>query len=592
MSAIDDVKQRIDIVEVIGQYTKLSKAGKTFRALCPFHQEKNPSFYVYPEQQSWHCFGVCNTGGDVFSFVMRKQGIDFGEALRDLAGRAGVVLPARPEPGGDSTEKPRVFEVNKAAAHYFQEQLGTRAGEKARSYATGRGLSPQTLLDFQLGYSPDGWEGLKLDLTGKDVPEAELLNAGLIIKTEAGQTHDRFRHKLMFPIADIRGRITGFGARVLDDSLPKYINSPQTPVFDKSGTLYGINLASEAIRGQELAVIVEGYMDVIVAHQYGFKNVVATMGTAVTEKQINIMKKLTPNIAFALDADAAGDEATLRSLGFENTLGVRLSVIILPRGKDPDEVIKADAAVWQGLVAAAIPIVDFAFQAALVGLDLNKTPEKSLVVDRLLPLVAGIEDPIRQAHYLQKLAQLLKVSERTVEAALARLKSKSIRAKAVEPPIVKPALGSFLSSPVEEYCLALLLHYPDLRKQDEGLMPEHFENSENQEIFIAWRNNENTEAVKAGLAPEIREHLDRLLNRELLSDRIEQKYTGCVLDLKAKYLRSRLRKIEAVLTHEAESGGSAAELTKLRELDNEDSRRLTEVLACRKQMRLEQRGSN
>jgi DNA primase len=590
MSAIDDVKQKIDIVEVIGQYTKLTKAGKTFRALCPFHQEKNPSFYVYPEQQSWHCFGSCNTGGDVFSFVMKKQGLDFSEALHELAGRAGVVLPTHPEPG-DGAEKQRLFDINAAAARYFQGQLDTQAGEKARGYATGRGLTPQTLLDFQLGYSPGGWEGLKQELTGKDVPEAELLNAGLLIKTDAGQTHDRFRNKLMFAIADTRGRITGFGARVLDDSLPKYINSPQTPVFDKSGTLYGIHLAAEAIRTQELAIIVEGYLDVIVAHQYGFKNVVATMGTAVTEKHMNTLKRLTPNIAFALDPDAAGDEATLRTREYENTLGVRLSVIILPRGKDPDEVIKADPAVWQNLVAAAVPIVDFAFQSALSGLDLAKTTDLSLAVDRLLPIVAGIEDPIRQAHYLQRLAQLLKVSERTVEAALARLKVKPARVKTAEPPPAKPAPGSFLSSPVEEYCLELLLHHPELRNQEEGLLPEHFENSENQEIFTAWRNNENPEVMRAGLAPEIQEHLDRLLKREQLSDRIEQKYTGCVLDLKAKYLRSRLTKIEAVLTHEAESGGSAAELTKLRELDNEDSRRLTEVLARRKQMRLEQRGS-
>jgi DNA primase len=588
MSAIDDVKQKIDIVDVIGQYTKLTKAGKTFRALCPFHQEKNPSFYVYPEQQSWHCFGACNTGGDVFSFVMKKQGFDFGEALRELAGRAGVVLPTHPEPG-DGAEKQRLFEINAAAARYFQGQLDTKAGEKARGYATGRGLTPQTLLDFQMGYSPDGWEGLKQDLTGKDVPETELLSAGLIIKTDAGQTHDRFRNKLMFAIADIRGRITGFGARVLDDSLPKYVNSPQTPVFDKSGTLYGIHLAAEAIRAQELAVIVEGYLDVIVAHQYGFKNVVATMGTAVTEKHINILKRLTPNIAFALDADAAGDEATLRTLEYENTLGVRLSVIILPRGKDPDEVIKADAAGWQNLVANAIPIVEFAIKTFTTGVDTHSVTDQTIALNKIFSIISPIKDPITKGHYFNLSAQLLKLNLKSVIEAFSGY-NKTVEHK-TKNETVTAALKPHFSSPVEEYCLELLLHHPELREQDEGLLPEHFENSENQEIFIAWRNNENPEAVRAGLAPEIQEHYDRLLKRELLSDRIEQKYTGCVLDLKAKYLRSRLTKIEAVLTHEAESGGSAAELTKLRELDNEDSRRLTEVLARRKQMRLEQRGS-
>jgi len=588
MGVIDEVKQRIDIVDVIGQYAKLTKSGRTFRALCPFHSEKNPSFFVYPEQQSWHCFGACNTGGDVFSFVMKKQGVDFGEALRLLAQRAGVNIPSRFEPGGEGEEKQKLFQVNEAAAQYFHNLLlNSTAGEKAKSYILGRGLLPKTATDFQLGYSLDSWDALRQYLANKGYTEAELLSAGLIVEAEGGKTHDRFRHKLMFPIFDPRGHITGFGARALDDSLPKYINSPQTPLFDKSSTLYGINLAKDAIRQQNRAVIVEGYLDVITAHQNGFSNVVASMGTSITEKQVSILKRLSKNIALALDADVAGEEAMLRCVGYENTLDAEVRVIIMPGGKDPDDVIKDDAKAWQELVKQALPIVDYTFNMVTAGLDLNKASGKSQAVDKLLPIIAEIKDPIRQAHYLQKLAELLKVSERSIEAALARIKPKPGRAPKQEAAISQQP---FLSSRKEEYCLELLLQHPGLRDRSESLLPEYFENSENREIFIAWQQSDKIELVRERLEPEIHQHLESLLNRELLADKIEQKYAECVLDLREKYHRSLISKIGAVLALEAELGGGAAELAKLKELDITANTQLAEVLTQKNQMRLEQRG--
>jgi DNA primase len=589
MGAIDEIKQRIDIVDVVSQYAKLTKSGRTFRALCPFHSEKNPSFFVYPEQQSWHCFGACNTGGDVFSFIMKKQGIDFGEALRQLAQRAGVTLPSRAEAGGESKEKQKLFQINEAAAQYFHEQLNSKAGEKAKAYLQKRGLAEKTTTDFKLGYSPEQWEALKQHFTKTGYTEAELLSAGLIIEAEGGKTHDRFRNKLMFPIADSRGRITGFGARVLDDSVPKYVNSPQTPVFDKSSTLYSINLARDAIRQQNLALIVEGYMDVLTARQNGFSNVVASMGTAVTEKQVSILKSLTKNMVFALDADAAGQEAMLRCVGYENTLDAEVKVIILPKGKDPDDVIKEDAKAWQKLLEEALPIVDYTFNMATAGLDLTTASGKSQAGDRLLPIIAEIKNPIRQAHYLQKLAQLLGVSERSIEAALARIKPRPARARA--PKLEAPAARQpLLSSPIEEYCLALLLQYPELRNSAKELLPEYFENSENREIFIAWQESDKIELVREKLGPEIHEHLESLLTRKLLGDKIEQKYAECVLRLREKYYRSLNMKIQQVLALEAEAGGTTAELAKLGELNMEANTRLAEVLAERNRMRLEQRG--
>ncbi len=589
MSVIDEVKQRIDIVDVVGQYTKLTKAGRTFRALCPFHSEKNPSFFVYPEQQSWHCFGACNTGGDVFSFVMKKQGIDFGEALRLLAQRAGVTIPSKFEPGGESKERQKLYELSEAAAQYFHSQLNSAAAKKAKAYLLKRGLSEKTIADFQLGYSPDKWEALKQHLINKGYTEAELLSAGLIAEGEGGKSHDRFRNRLIFPIPDSRGRITGFGARVLDDSLPKYVNSPQTPLFDKSGTLYGINLAKDAIRQQDLAIIVEGYMDVITAHQNGFSNVVASMGTSVTEKQVSILKKLSKNTAFALDADAAGNEATLRAVGYENTLDAEVKVIIMPRGQDPDNVIKEDAKAWQKLIEEALPIVDYTFNMVTAELDLTKASGKSQAVDKLLPIVAEIKNPIRQAHYLQKLAQLLKVSEKSIEAALARIRPKQARIKPLK--LEAPAISQpLLSSPKEEYCLELLLQHPELKNSAQELLPEYFENSENREIFIAWKQSDKIESVKEKLGPEIHEHLESLLTRQLLSDKIEQKYAECALDLREKYYRSLIRKTGEVLALEAESGGGAAELAKLKELDITANTQLAEVLAQKNRIKLGQRG--
>jgi DNA primase len=589
MSAVDEVKQRTDIVEVIGRDVTLTKAGKTFKGLCPFHAEKNPSFYVYPEQQSWHCFG-CNNGGDVFSFIMKKQNIDFSEALRQLAQKAGVVIPTKFEPGMESEEKQKLYQVNQAAAQYFHNLLiNSPAGKKALGYVARRGFTEQTIKDFQLGYSLDSWESLKKYLLEREYTEKEMLTAGLIIEPEGKKTHDRFRNKLMFPIFDVRGRVTGFGGRALDDSLPKYTNSPQTPLFDKSGTIYGINLAKDAIREKDTAVIVEGYMDVITTHQSGFKNAVASMGTAVTERQVNILKRLTRNLSLALDADAAGEEAMLRTVGYENTLDTEVKVIILPEGKDPDDVIKEDVKVWEKLVAAAVPIVDYTFDMATAGLDLTTAKGKASARDKLLPVIGEIRDNVRRAHYMQKLANLLNVSERDLEADLARLRPKQFSRQVKTPPTPAPARPT-VSSPREEYCLALLLQHPELKSQDAGLLPEHFENSENKEIFIAWRRSAKIDSIRKKLEPAIHEHLDSLATRKILSNNLEQKYAQCALDLREKFYRSLKSKQEAVLALEAQSGGTAAELAKLRELGIEVDRQLAEVVAQKSRRRLKQGG--
>lgn len=420
MTVISEVKQKTDIVEVVSDYVSLQKAGRNFKALCPFHSEKHPSFFVFPEQQTWHCFGACGTGGDVFSFIMKREGGDFSQALRLLAQRAGITLssPER-QTSAEDKEKERLLQINEAAAEFYHHLLlNGKAGEPARSYLSHRKVALESVNRFHLGFSPDSWEALKNFLVGKGYEEKELLKAGLIIEKEGGGSYDRFRNRLMFPIYDIQGRVTGFGARALDESLPKYINSPQTSIFDKSSSLYAIDKASSAIRQKNLIIIVEGYMDAIAAHQHGFQNVVASMGTSLTEKQVDVAKRLSKNIALALDADAAGEEATLRSaemlaqsldkkvipvptwsglVKYENIIDTEIKVIPLPRGKDPDEVIGEDPTLWQNLVEQAPPMLDFAFHSVISKVDINKVKDKSLAIQKLLPLVGEIKDPLRQA---------------------------------------------------------------------------------------------------------------------------------------------------------------------------------------------------
>ncbi|MFC1873771.1 DNA primase [Chloroflexota bacterium] len=563
MSAIDEVKEKTDIVEIIGQHTKLTKSGRNFRGLCPFHSENRPSFFVYPEQQSWHCFGACSTGGDAFSFLMKKEGIDFGEALRLLAERTGVTLPSRSVKDTGKDKNEGLFKITEVAAQYFHNLLlNSPSAAKARDYVTGRGISPKTVTDFQLGFSLESWEALKQYLLEKGYQENELLEAGLIIATEEGRTYDRFRNRLMFPISDARGHITGFGARALDDSLPKYLNSPQTPLFDKSATIYGINLATTAIRQQNAVVIVEGYMDAMTAHQNDFTNVVAAMGTAVTEKQLSTLKRLSKNMVLALDADTAGEEAMLRCVDYENSLDTEIKVAILPSGRDPDDVIREDTKTWQHLLDEALPVVDYTINMVTARLDLSTAIDKSLARDRLLTIIAEIKDSTRRDHYLNRLSELIGTSYRNLEDDVSRILS-TRKNKKQKPETLKRAVPSPLSSPLEEYCLALLLQHPILKKQTVDLLPEYFENSANREIFIAWQQADDPGLLKDRLDATLWEHLDALANREILASQLELKYADCTRNLRRKYLQKLEAQRAEIFALEVESGGSGADLAKL-----------------------------
>jgi DNA primase len=585
MSVITEVKQRLDVVEFISEYVTLQKAGRNFKGLCPFHTEKHPSFFVFPEQQSWHCFGACGTGGDIFSFIMKREGIDFGQALRILAQRGGVTLGSHEAPSKAEDEKrERLFQSNEAAAEYYYHILSaTRAGATARDYLTKRKVMPETIKEFRVGFSPDAWETIKNYLLGKGYTEKELVEAGLVIEKEGGGSYDRFRNRLVFPICDIQGRVAGFGARVLDDSLPKYINSPQTPIFDKSNSLYGIDKAKFVIKKRDSVIIVEGYMDVLTAHQHDWQNVVGSMGTSLTEKQVEGIKRLTNNITLALDADLAGEEATLRGKAILAYSNIEANVILLPPGKDPDEVIGEEPVLWQKLVGQAMPIMDFAFQSVISKVDINKARGKSLAVQKLLPSIHEIKDPAQRFHYVEKLARALKIERSGLEVALQKLKGGKERPQLGKPTEQSDLVRQSVSSPLEERCLALLVQYPELRHSAQELSPEHFEFTENREVFVEWQHSSDIPNLETKLDTSLLEHLYYLVNKNLppniqKSERTRHRdLAQCILRLQEKLSRKLEAEKEATLEIERERGGISSELAKLEEQGLDSGLKLQEV---------------
>ncbi len=522
MDAISEIKARLDIVEVVGQYVPLQKAGRYYRALCPFHSERTPSFYVSPERQSWHCFGACHTGGDVFSFIMRKEGVGFGEALRILAQRAGVELPSRRSPQ-EEARRQRLYQAHEAAVEFYHRLLlQDISAAPARRYLEGRGIDEATARRFMLGYSPPGWDALLRHLRARGFREEELVEGGLLVSGE-GRAWDRFRGRLMIPIWDEGGRPVGFGSRALDDSHPKYLNTPQTPIFDKGGLLYLLDRARDEIRRTGCAVVVEGYMDAIAAHQAGFTNVVASMGTALTERQVRALRRYGRRLVLALDADAAGAEAVMRGhqvveaaqeeavpqltwrglVRFQGSTGIDLRVAVLPPGHDPDDVIRQSPARWRELVEEAEPVLDYRFRRAQEDKDLRDPAARSQLVQELLPLVGAVAEPVLRAHYLQRLSRLALVREEDLAAMLARQ-----RGARGSPPQQE---GQRPLDP-ERLLLALLLRYPELREEAAGLPESLFWDGANKEVFRAWKEAQNLAQLAQALPEELRDYADGLIS--------------------------------------------------------------------------------
>ncbi len=561
MSVVDDIKARLDIVDTVSGYVALQKAGRNFKALCPFHTEKTPSFVVSPERQSWRCFGACATGGDAFSFVMRSENLEFADALRLLARKTGVEL------GPSSGEKrDGLYTANAEAARFYQDVLKSPQGEQAREYLQERGLSAEAAKRFQLGYSPPG-NALKEHLARLDVSEDDALKAGLLRQNEeGGPSRDFFYNRLMFPIHDRQGRVIGFGARALGDAMPKYINTPQTPVFNKSDTVYALHLASEGIRSEGVGVVVEGYMDAIAAHEFGYANVVASMGTALTERQVSQLRSLASSFVLALDADAAGQEATLRSLESSwrivsrqsapsgSALGVgtiwrepiTLRIAPLPAGTDPDALIRGDRAAWERVIEGATPLVEYLVPAMASRFDLTTGQGKAQAAQAVFPFIASTGNAFDQERYTRLLADALGVSREALLASVSPARaapagrSAPRRRDSAAPGMSADRLAVDPSRSLDERALALLLSRPELSEHAQDLSPELFRHTEDRELFQRLRDGGAAEQFEESLDETLRERIAHLLRREPEpADRrqSEDAFKQCVARLRIRQLK-------------------------------------------------------
>jgi DNA primase len=623
MTPIDEIKARIDIVELVSETVQLRRSGKSHTGFCPFHANtRTPAFVVFPESGTWRCFGQCNEGGDIFKFVMKKEGWDFPEALRFLADKAGVDLkPPTPEEQAAAEEHAHLRELLEEAVTYYRHQLlNTPAGRNALDYLQNkRGLTLETIEAFGIGYAPNAWEAGLNYFRSKGFRTEDLSEAGLITERQTGESggdhgqqrsgyYDRFRQRVMFPIRDERSRMAGFGARVLNpDDLPKFLNSPQTPVFDKGRLLYGLDRARKAIRAQDQVVIVEGYLDVIALHQAGYSNVVSPMGTALTEQQLFLLKRFSRRIVLALDPDAAGNQATLRGLqvarqamghesepifdvrglmSYEARLQADIRVTTLPDGMDPDEIVARDAQEWGRIVERARPIVEHVMETLASGRDLDDPKVKIEIANQVLPLIQEAPNPIERDTYRQRLARLLRVDERTLlevgprterpRPSARRQASKTAEARPA--PAVESLSQSGMSVyALESHCLGVLLRHPDLlyrvdrQLQEAGLgrlTADDFQHSDHQDIFRLLQESidqdvaEPINFVMNSLSLPMMELADGLLERTTRLDpneeRVREDILRGLLDLRQRRLRQDIDYLRFLIEESQDQGDMKA----------------------------------
>ena len=614
MSSIDEIKSRIDIVDLVSETVQLRRSGKSYTGFCPFHpNSRTPAFVVFPESGTWRCFGQCNDGGDIFKFVMKKENWDFPEALHYLAERAGVQLkPPSPQEQAAAEEHDELRSLLEEAVRFYRHHLlNTAAGKEALAYLREkRGLKEETLDAFGLGYAPGGWELTTQYFKGKGYSEDMLLACGLVTQGESGNIYDRFRHRVMFPIRDERGRMAGFGARILNpEDVPKFLNSPQTAIFDKGRLLYGLDRARKTIRSQDQAVIVEGYLDVIALHQAGFSNAVSPMGTALTETQLYLLKRFSRRIILALDSDAAGDKATLRGLQIarqamdheaelvfdargllhqEARLQADIRVSVLPTGLDPDEVVNRDPAEWERLIKEARPIVIHVMETLAAGQDMDDPKVKNEIAARVLPLIDDVPNPIERDTYRQRLARLLRVNESALMQSESRPAGRGRTGRsspAGQPGSRRSQVGGTPASQavnvpssmstylLEAHILGVLLRRPDLLYQVDRALQESrlnrmtvddFQHGDNQAMFRLLQQSidqdiaEPFNYVVNSLSLPMMELADGILARTTRLDpndeRVLEDALRGILDLRRRSVRQEIEYMRFLFQEAQEQG--------------------------------------
>ena len=612
MSTIDEIKARIDITDLVSETVQLRRSGKSYSGFCPFHANtRTPAFVVFPETGTWRCFGQCNEGGDIFRFVMKKEGWDFSEALKFLADKAGVQLkPPTPAEQAQVEEHDALRALLEEAVTFYRHNLiNTPAGRQALEYLHRRGLSDATIEKFGLGYAPNSWEAALTHFKSKGHNERNLLESGLVSERQAEEgtsqegrrMYDRFRHRIMFPIRDERGRMAGFGARILNpEDVPKFLNSPQTPVFDKSHLLYGLDRARRAIRTVEQAVIVEGYLDVIALHQAGFENTVSPMGTALTEHHLRLLKRLTRRIVLALDPDAAGDKATLRGLqvarqtldhtseayfdargllAHETRLQADIRVTTLPAGNDPDEIVQRDPQEWKRILEEARPVVVHVMETLAAGRNVDDAKVKSEIADQVLPLIKEVPNAVEREAYRQRLARLLRVDERALqqEEGTAARPGRLPRRREAEPATAGKTAPRLAPMPartrLETHCLGVMVRRPELvfhidRELQKDSLPRlsrtDFDRADYQTIFTLVQESlsqdvsEPASFVLNGLSLPLMEIVDELLKHtetlDPVEDRVLEDILRGLLDLRKREINQNIGQLKFMMEEAQEQG--------------------------------------
>ena len=421
-NTVDEIKSRLDIVEVVKEYVQLKQVGPNWKGLSPFTNEKTPSFFVSQDKQLWHCFSS-GQGGDMFTFIEKMENVDFPEALRILAFKANVELEQYKP--GETSKRNRLIQIHELAEKIFKQNLFSEVGEQAREYIKSRGLTKETVLQWKIGFVPDAWDTILSTAKKKGFGEQEILQSGLVTKNEQGKIYDRFRGRVMFPITDHNGQTVAFTGRLLPDSdskMGKYVNSPQTDLYDKSSIVFGLYHAKKFIKENDFVVLVEGQMDVISSYQAGIKNVVASSGTALTEKQLDLIGRYTKNIAVAYDQDSAGIKALERSIDLALGLGFSVKVVLLPSGEDPDSLVQKDKQEWVDAVENRVDYIEYFFEKIKNSLDLETVAGKKEAAKIILSVLIRIPDKVEQDVYIQRLARLLSVSVDSLRESLPKKK--------------------------------------------------------------------------------------------------------------------------------------------------------------------------